>query len=78
MQISINGEQMEMCKAFTIAELLQEQKIESPDMVSVELNEQILAKDAFATTVLQENDTVEFLYFMGGGSGKYERYKPKV
>jgi sulfur carrier protein len=68
MKIMVNGEQMEMGKPLTVAELLQEKEIESPDMVSVEINEEILAKDAFATTLLQENDTVEFLYFMGGGS----------
>ncbi len=78
MRIMINGETMEMCKPITVAELLQERKIESPDMVSVELNEEILAKDAFGSTILQENDAVEFLYFMGGGAGKYERYRPKI
>lgn len=76
MKIMINGEQMEMDKPLTVAELLRQRQIESPDMVSVELNEEILAKVAFATTFLQENDTVEFLYFMGGGSGRYERYNP--
>lgn len=69
MKIMINGEQMEMGSPLTVAELLQQREIESPDMVSVEINEQILARDGFATTLLQENDTVEFLYFMGGGSG---------
>ncbi|MCP4340839.1 MAG: sulfur carrier protein ThiS [Desulfobulbaceae bacterium] len=78
MKIMINGEKMEMCTSLTVAELLKERKIESPDMVSVELNEQILAKDTFSTTLLQENDAVEFLYFMGGGSGKYESFRPKI
>ena len=76
MKIMINGEPMEMDRALTVAELLQLREIESPEMVSVEVNEEILAKDAFATTLLQENDTVEFLYFMGGGSAGYERYRP--
>lgn len=78
MKIMVNGEQMEMGKAFTVAELLREKEIESLDMVSVELNEEILARDAFATTLLQENDAVEFLYFMGGGSERYERYRPQI
>jgi sulfur carrier protein len=78
MKIMINGEQMEMAKPLTVAELLREREIESPEMVSVEINEQILAKDGFATTLLQENDTVEFLYFMGGGSGRYERFRPQI
>ena len=67
MQISINGEIIKMSKPLTVAELLEVRGIESPDMVSVELNNQILAKDVFAATVLQENDAVDFIYFMGGG-----------
>lgn len=78
MKIMVNGEQMEMGKPLTVAELLQERQIESPDMVSVEINEEILAKEAFATTFLQENDAVEFLYFMGGGSEGYERFRPEI
>jgi len=78
MKIMINGEQMEMGKPLTVAELLQERKVESPDMVSVEINEEILARDAFTTTLLQENDAVEFLYFMGGGSEKHERIRPQI
>ena len=38
-----------------------------PEMVSVELNGDILDRDAFATTQLSNDDEVEFLYFMGGG-----------
>ncbi|MCP4338488.1 MAG: sulfur carrier protein ThiS [Desulforhopalus sp.] len=78
MYIMINGEKTEMCKPLTVTELLKERDIESPDMVSVELNQEILAKDVFTTTILQENDSVEFLYFMGGGSGKHERYRLKI
>lgn len=78
MYIMINGEKTEMCKPLTVTELLKERDIESPDMVSVELNQEILAKDVFTTTILQENDSVEFLYFMGGGSEKHERYRLKI
>jgi sulfur carrier protein len=78
MKIMVNGEELKMAEPLTVAELLQERKIESPDMVSVEINEEILAKDAFATTLLQENDAVEFLYFMGGGSIGYERIRLKI
>jgi sulfur carrier protein len=78
MKIMVNGEELKTVKSLTVAELLQERKIESPDMVSVEINEEILAKDAFATTLLQENDAVEFLYFMGGGSTGYERIRLKI
>ncbi|MHC4087967.1 MAG: sulfur carrier protein ThiS, partial [Planctomycetota bacterium] len=49
--------------------LLVEQKVKMPDMVSVELNGQILRRTEFEQTVLKNDDKVEFLYFMGGGRG---------
>ncbi len=36
-------------------------------MVSVELNGQILKRSEFETTKLKDDDKVEFLYYMGGG-----------
>jgi sulfur carrier protein len=71
MKIMINGEQMEIGKPLSVTELLQERKVESPDMVSVEINEEILARESFSTTLLQENDVVEFLNIMCGGSEKH-------
>ena len=38
-----------------------------PEMVSVELNGDILDRGIFETTILKEDDKVEFLYFMGEG-----------
>lgn len=78
MKIMVNGEQMEMNEPVTVAQLLAARKVASPDMVSVEVNEEILAREAFATTVLGDEDTVEFIYFMGGGSAGNERYRPKI
>ena len=52
-----------------VSELLVEQEVKMPEMVSVEINGQILRRPEFDTTVLNEGDKVEFLYFMGGGSG---------
>ena len=40
-----------------------------PNMVSVELNGQILKRTEFEKTILKDDDKVEFLYFMGGGRG---------
>ncbi len=71
--LTINGEQMQMLKETNISKLLIERNVESPEMVSVELNNKILAKDEFATTSLQDGDQIEFLYFMGGGILHYDR-----
>ncbi len=69
MKLAINGKDVETNGAQTVTELLREQKVKRPDMVSVELNGTILKRETFASTGLNEGDKVEFLYFMGGGRG---------
>lgn len=67
MKIVVNGEEFESKDGLTISELLVEQEVKMPDMVSVELNGEILKRSVFETASLNEGDKVEFLYFMGGG-----------
>ncbi len=67
MKLTINGKDVETNGSSTVTELLKEQKVKWPDMVSVELNGQIIKRDTFSSTVVDEGDKVEFLYFMGGG-----------
>lgn len=67
MQITANGKPTEVTGGITIEELLREQKVATPEYVSVELNGEILDRENFATTIVHEGDKVEFLYFMGGG-----------
>jgi len=68
MKLKINGEQETLEKdALTVSDLLALKEVKMPEMVSVELNGDILDRDAFATTQLTNDDEVEFLYFMGGG-----------
>jgi sulfur carrier protein len=37
-------------------------------MVSVQVNEEFVDREEFATLQLNEGDEVDFLYFMGGGA----------
>ena len=67
MKLSVNGDEVDLPDALTVTELLVQQKVKMPDMVSVELNGQILKRPDFESTVLKDGDQVEFLYFMGGG-----------
>jgi len=67
MQLIVNGENLKLQDGLTINGLLKEKDVKTPDMVSVELNGQILRRSEFETTELKEGDNVEFLYFMGGG-----------
>lgn len=68
MKIIINGAEADVTPALTVSDLLTERKVKMPDMVSVELNGEILDRRIFETTTLKESDKVEFLYFMGGGT----------
>lgn len=67
MKIIVNGKETDSGGGLTVSELLIEQKVKMPDMVSVELNGQILRKSEFEKISLKDGDKVEFLYFMGGG-----------
>lgn len=53
--------------AITVSELLELVKVEMPQMVSVELNGDIVLRDEYSNTRIKNGDSVEFLYFMGGG-----------
>lgn len=69
MTIQINGEPVDISAEMTVTKLLAERKVKMPDMVSVELNGNILERANFESTTVRDGDTVELLYFMGGGCG---------
>lgn len=69
MKISINGDTKEFLQGkLSVAELLKIEKVEMPDMVSVQLNDEFLRQHEYEETFLKENDVINFLYFMGGGA----------
>jgi sulfur carrier protein len=68
MNLVINGKEANITDGLTVIELLTRENVQMSDMVSVELNGRILKRTKFDRTVLKDNDKVEFLYFMGGGS----------
>ena len=66
-KIKVNGTPQEIETGLSVSELLARNKVEQPDMVSVQLNGEFVQRDRFAGAVFQEGDEVDFLYFMGGG-----------
>lgn len=68
MKVTIAGEQKEIAEGTTVAKLVVDEKVENPEYVTVTINDEFVESGAFETTTLKEGDTVEFLYFMGGGS----------
>ncbi len=67
MKLTVAGEVKEVQDGITIAELIVQEKVETPEYVTVSVNDEFAKSENFQTQVLQDGDTVEFLYFMGGG-----------
>lgn len=68
MNITVAGEKKEVKDGLTVAQLVVDEKIETPEYVTVTINDEFVESGAFESTVLKDGDSVEFLYFMGGGS----------
>lgn len=68
MKITVAGEKKEVADGLTVAALIEQEKVETPQYVTVSINEEFLESGTFESTVLKEGDEVEFLYFMGGGA----------
>jgi sulfur carrier protein len=68
MKIKVNGKDAILKQGFvSVAELLKINKVEQPDMVSVQLNGNFVKTADLAVTQVKEGDEIDFLYFMGGG-----------
>ena len=68
MKITVAGEKKEVAEGLTVAALIEAENVETPEYVTVSVNEEFIDHDAFESHALKEGDEVEFLYFMGGGA----------
>ena len=66
MKLTINGEDREFSLNLTVAALLAELGMK-PDRVAVELNREIVPRDRWPATQLNEGDRLEIVHFVGGG-----------
>jgi thiamine biosynthesis protein ThiS len=65
-RITLNGKPGEIKPGTSVSDLLLKWKVR-PELVTVEVNEEILQKLEYDSTVLKEGDRVEFVFYMGGG-----------
>jgi len=71
MSIIVNGkEQIITENAISLLDLIKQNNVKQPEMVSVQLNGQFVDRVVFSETKIKEGDEVDFLYFMGGGQQK--------
>ena len=68
MKVAVNGEPLELAGEINIKELLVAAKADQPEYVTVQLNGEFIDHSGFKDTFVKEGDTIEFLYFMGGGA----------
>ena len=68
MKVIVNGKDFLLeDDAISIADILIKNNVKKPEMVSVQLNEKFVQPDLFQSTIVNENDEIDFIYFMGGG-----------
>jgi len=72
MQIKVNGKLKRLESSVNILELLTIEQVKMPEMVSVEVNGEIVDREDFDKILIKENDIIEFLYFMGGGTIEFK------
>ena len=64
--MTVNGNIISLEKPITVSEYLESQNY-NPSRVAIELNQEILPKSKYQTTILTEADTLEIVTFVGGG-----------
>jgi sulfur carrier protein len=62
MKITVAGEKKEYNDGLTVSKLIELENVETPQYVTVSVNEEFVDSAAFDTTTLKEGDEVEFLY----------------
>ena len=67
-KIYVNGDAQEVSLPLNVSELIQQQNVLQPEMVSVQVNEEYAEREDWESIQLKEGDKVDFLYFMGGGA----------
>jgi sulfur carrier protein len=68
MKIVVAGEKKEVAEGLTVAALIEQENVETPQYVTVSVNEEFIDSDKFDSYALKDGDEIEFLYFMGGGA----------
>lgn len=66
MKVKINGEDREFDNGLTLTALLESLQIR-PGRVVVERNREIVPRDRYNATLINDSDTLEIVHFVGGG-----------
>ncbi len=67
-RIYVNGAAQEVTLPLNVTELISQNNVLQPDMVSVQINEEFAEREDWDSIQLKDDDKIDFLYFMGGGA----------
>ncbi len=67
-KIYVNGKEQEATVPVTLIDLIRKNKVEQPEMVSIQVNGEFVDRSEYNSAQINAGDEVDFLYFMGGGS----------
>jgi sulfur carrier protein len=67
-KIQVNGNEQEVEASISLIELIKKNDVAQPEMVSVQINGEFVDRDDYNSTLINDGDEVDFLYFMGGGA----------
>jgi sulfur carrier protein len=69
MEITVRGVRKLYGDDLSLGELIRLEKVETPEYVTVAVNDEFVEGADIPGRRLKDGDSVEFLYFMGGGRG---------
>ena len=67
MHIQVNGEEREVSLNLSLHGLIDHLNL-APERIAIELNQKVVRRPDWHAIQLQENDRVEIVHFVGGGS----------
>jgi sulfur carrier protein len=65
-RVRLNGKERDVAAGHSVRSLVESLELH-PSLVVVELNREILARDAYGETPVRDGDTIELVHFVGGG-----------
>ena len=75
MEIKVNGETREVADQSTLAELVRELSLPA-QRIAIELNRNVVRRNEWSETILNEGDRIEIVHFVGGGDSAGAEAEP--
>ena len=66
MWLLLNGERREVANELSLAQLVETLKLPA-ERIAIELNQSVVRRSEWSTSMLKESDRVEIVHFVGGG-----------